>query len=179
MSAPILWQPTLSGGGLVATPLLESDFDALFAAASDPEIWALHPVSDRYTREKFEIYFRTGIESRGALLVRDAASGAVVGSSRFVGHDRERRVIEIGYTFLVRALWGSGKNRALKEIMLAHAFEHVDLVEFFVGSKNLRSRGAMEKLGGELLRTVVEREPEGDLRESIVYGIRKRDWPLR
>ena len=169
-----LWQPTLRGEGFVATPLLEGDFDALFLAASDPEIWALHPVRDRYTRPKFELYFRTGLDSGGALIVRDPVTGEVLGSSRFVGHDPAARSVEIGYSFLVRSRWGTGLNGAVKASMLAHAFTHVDLVEFYVGVNNHRSRRAMEKLGAETLRTVCEREPEGDLRESVVYGIRRR-----
>jgi len=176
---PHLWQPTLSGPSLVASPLREDDFEPLFRAAGDPGIWALHPVRDRYTREKFDIYFRTGLASRGALVVRDLVSGEVLGSSRFVGHDTERRTIEIGYTFLVRSAWGTGKNRELKDLMLGYAFEHVDLVELFVGSQNLRSRRAVEKLGAELLRTVVEKEPEGDMRESVVYGVRREAWSAR
>ncbi len=170
------WQPRLEGPHLMARPLQEADFDALFAAASDPAIWELHPIRDRYTQPKFEIYFRTGIASGGALIVEDRASGSIVGSSRFTAFDPSKRTVEIGYTFLVRTHWSTGANRELKTLMLAHAFQHVDTVEFFVGIKNFRSRGAMEKLGGKLARTVSEREPEGDLRESVVYVITKNDW---
>lgn len=171
-----LWQPTLEGPRLRARPLREADFDALFAVASDPGIWELHPVRDRGTRPKFEIYFQTGIASRGALVVEDRNDGSIIGSSRFTAHDPAQRTIEIGWTFLARSHWGTGANRELKGLMLAHAFQHVDLVEFVVGVRNHRSRGAMEKLGGKLVRTLVEREPEGDLRESVVYVISKNDW---
>lgn len=174
-----LWQPTLDGSRLRARPLREADFDALFAAASDPGIWELHPVRDRYTRPKFEIFFQTGLTSRGALVVEDRKDGSVIGSSRYTAYDPVKKSIEIGYTFLTRNHWGTGANRELKELMLAHAFEHVDLVEFVVGVRNLRSRGAMEKLGGKLVRTIVEREPEGDLRESVVYVIAKEEWGHR
>ena len=175
ISTPI-WQPTLEGPRLAARPLQATDYDALFAAASDPAIWELHPVRDRYTRPKFEIYFQTGIASQGALVVIERASGSIVGSSRFTAHDSIKRTVEIGYTFLTRNHWGTGANRELKTFMLAHAFQYVDAVEFVVGVKNLRSRGAMEKLGGTLARTISEREPEGDLRESVVYVISKSDW---
>jgi RimJ/RimL family protein N-acetyltransferase len=178
ISTPI-WQPTLEGAQLLARPLQAADFDALFAAASDPAIWELHPVRDRYTRPKFELFFQTGIASGGALVVVDRASGTVVGSSRFTAHDPVRRTVEIGYTFLARSHWGTGANRELKTLMLTHAFQYVDAVEFFVGVTNFRSRGAMEKLGGKLARTVSEREPEGDLRESVVYVITKDDWQLK
>jgi len=171
-----LWQPTLVGPHLKTRPLQANDFDALFAAASDPQIWTLHPVPDRYTRPKFDIFFQTGIASRGAIVVEDRSNGGVIGTSRFTGYDAVQRKVEIGYTFLTRNHWGTGANRELKGLMLAHAFAHVDTVEFVVGIKNLRSRGAMEKLGGKLVRTIVEREPEGDLRESVVYVIEKEDW---
>lgn len=169
------WQPTLVGQRIVTEPLQEGHFDALFAAASDPEIWALHPVRDRYTRPKFEIFFHTGLASQGALLVRDALTREVIGSSRFTSHDPKARSVEIGYTFLRRSHWGTGANRELKRLMLSHAFQVVDLVEFFIGVDNLRSRGAIEKIGARLLREVKEREPEGDVRHSVVYGLRKED----
>lgn len=171
-----LWQPTLVGEHLLARPLREEDFDALFAAASDSGIWAQHPVQDRGTRPKFEIYFRTGIASGGALIVEARSTGAIIGSSRFTAYDPAKRSVEIGYTFLTRDHWGTGANRELKSLMLAHAFQHVDTVEFVVGIRNLRSRRAMEKLGGKLVRTMTEREPEGDLRESVWYVIEKSAW---
>ena len=48
--------------------------------------------------------------------------------------------------------WGGPTNRALKTLMLEHAFRSVDRVIFHVGAGNLRSRKAMEKLGGVLRR---------------------------
>lgn len=170
-AAKPLWQPTLEGPRLRARPLRASDFDALFAAASDPLIWELHPVRDRYTRPKFDIYFKTGMASNGALVVESRTDGTVIGSSRFSAYDPVKRTVEIGYTFLKRDHWNTGANRELKCLMLQHAFQHVDTVEFVVGVRNLRSRGAMEKLGGQLVRTLAEVEPEGDLRESVVYAI--------
>jgi N-acetyltransferase len=171
-----MWQPTLVGPRFIARPMQASDFEPLFAAASDPGIWELHPVRDRGTRPKFEIYFNTGIASGGALVVEEKETGTIVGSSRYTAHDPERRSIEIGYTFLTRNHWGTGGNRELKTLMLNHAFQYVDVVEFVVGVKNLRSRGAMEKLGGKLVRNLCEREPEGDMRESVVYEIAKNEW---
>lgn len=171
-----LWQPTLVGARFTTRPMQASDFEPLFAAAADPGIWELHPVRDRGTRPKFEIYFHTGIASGGALIVEDNATGQMAGSSRYTAHDPQRRSIEIGYTFLTRNHWGTGANRELKTLMLNHAFQHVDIVEFVVGVKNLRSRGAMEKLGGKLVRNLCEKEPEGDLRESVVYEIEKNEW---
>src|SRR5688572_25348448 len=99
-------QPTLRGKLLELRPLRAEDFDALFAAASDPLIWEQHPESDRYTEEKFRRYFDGAMLSGGAFAVIDAASGAVIGSSRYHGYDPEASEIEIGWTFLTREYWG-------------------------------------------------------------------------
>src|SRR6185312_15160356 len=76
-------QPTLRGNLVHLRPLRESDFEALFAVASDPLIWEQHPASDRYQEPVFRDFFRGGIESGGAFLVLDATTGAVIGSTRY------------------------------------------------------------------------------------------------
>src|SRR6185369_4724842 len=96
------WQPTLTGPRLRLRPLAEGDFEALFAAASDPLIWEVHPEQDRYTRPKFTLFFRTGMESGGALAVIDRQTGQIIGSSRYTAHDPAASTVEIGYTFLTR-----------------------------------------------------------------------------
>ena len=55
--------------------------------------------------------------------------------------------VEIGWTFLIRALWGGATNRQIKELMLRHAFETVGTVSFRIATNNLRSCRATEKLG--------------------------------
>ena len=74
--------------------------------ASDPLIWELHPVPDRYMPEVFKDFFREAIESGGALIASDASDGRVIGSSRFHGYDEEKSEVEIGWTFLARSHWG-------------------------------------------------------------------------
>ncbi len=58
--------------------------------------------------------------------------------------------------------------------MLEHAFQFVDTVVFWVGETNLRSRGAMEKIGGVqrpgIHRRLVDPAPQ------VVFEIRKRDF---
>ncbi len=78
-------QPTLTGELLRLRPLREEDFDSLHAVASDPLIWEQHPASNRHELDVFREFFRGAMASGGALLVIDAATGAVIGSSRY--HD--------------------------------------------------------------------------------------------
>jgi RimJ/RimL family protein N-acetyltransferase len=146
-------QSTLTGNLIELRPLAREDFDALFAAASDPLIWEQHPENDRYKREVFQKYFDGAMESKGAFAIIERTSGRMIGSSRYCNVNPAEKEIEIGWTFLERAFWGGAYNRELKSLMLDHAFQFVDRVVFVVGEKNLRSQKALEKIGARFLRT--------------------------
>ena len=143
--------PTLQGPTLILRPLLREDFEALFAVASDPLLWEQHPEPTRYQRPVFESFFEKGMESGGAFAVIHQATGQIIGSSRFHGFSAEESKVTVGYTFLARAFWGGPTNRELKKLMLEHAFSVVQKVIFDIGEKNLRSRKAVEKIGGKVI----------------------------
>ncbi|MEA3066181.1 MAG: N-acetyltransferase [Sphingomonadales bacterium] len=167
-------QPALAGALLELRPLVPADWDALYAAASDPLIWEQHPVPDRWRQPVFRAFFDEALASGGALIARDRADGAVIGSSRFHGHDPERSEVEIGWTFLARSRWGGAYNGEMKRLMLDHAFRHVESVLFFIGPENRRSQRAVGKLGG-----LLEGRAERFGRESLVFRLRAADWARR
>lgn len=164
-------QPTLTGALIELRPLRPDDFDALYRAASDPLIWEQHPEPTRHQREVFQRYLDSAIESGGALVVIDRKSGAIIGSSRYWNLDPAQSEVEIGWTFLQRAYWGGEYNRELKRLMIEHAFRFVARVVFVVGEENLRSRKAVEKIGGKLLKQVERTAPDGTIRRNVVYAI--------
>lgn len=144
-------QPVLEGERLLLRPLRPDDWDALYAVASDPLVWELHPANDRWKEEVFRAYFADALAQGGALAVIDRAGGAIIGSSRMQAYDPANGgSVEIGWTFLGRDYWGGETNREMKRLMLAHALRFVQRVDFRVGETNLRSRRAMEKIGGRL-----------------------------
>jgi RimJ/RimL family protein N-acetyltransferase len=164
-------QPVLTGPSIRLRPLRAGDRAALAAAASDPAIWAQHPEPDRFRDPAFSRYFEGGLASGGALAIEEAATGRVIGSSRYANHDPAARAVEIGWTFLTRDHWGGATNGELKRLMLDHAFGHVDAVLFQVGDRNLRSRRAVEKLGAV---------PAGTGREGhVVYRLHVDVWRVR
>jgi N-acetyltransferase len=169
-------QPTLTDAMLRLRPALPDDFDALFAVASDPLIWAVHPAHDRYQEPVFRGVFNDGLASGGMLVVADQASGQIIGSSRYNGYEAQRSAIEIGWSFLARSHWGGLYNRALKRLMLRHAFRYVETVDFVVGEHNLRSRRAMEKIGGCLTDRMTERLLGGKFKCNVIYEISKSDF---
>ena len=140
-------QPTLTGDLVTLRPCRADDWDALYAVASDPLIWEVHPASDRYKEPVFREYFAAALASRGALVVTDNKSGMLLGGSRYANFVPERNEIEIGWTFLARSHWGGDTNREMKKLMLTHAFKYFDSVRFNIGATNVRSRRAIEKIG--------------------------------
>jgi len=169
-------QPVLTSEILEVRPLRADDFETLYAVASDPLIWEQHPNSDRYQAEVFRKFFDEALQSGGALAVLDRKNDRLIGSSRFHCYDLERSEIEIGWTFLARSHWGGVYNGELKRLMLAHAFKFVDNVIFFIGSNNIRSQRAVEKIGG--VRVGSKTDPQGS--ESFIYRITRAAFsPLR
>ncbi len=148
----------------------------MFAAASDPLIWELHPASDRYMEPVFRQFFDSAIASRSGFAFIERATGSIIRSSRYNGHDAERREIEIGWTFLARRHWGGTTNREIKQLMLGHAFTFVDTVLFWVGETNIRSRRAMEKIGGRRRPGLFSRPPSND--PHVVFEITREAFRL-
>jgi RimJ/RimL family protein N-acetyltransferase len=171
-------QPVLDGERLVLRPLTADDWDALFAVASDRDLWAVHPSHDRWQEPVFRAFFDDALAKGGALAIVDKASGAVIGSSRFQFCDREEEqgALEIGWSFLARAFWGKGYNAEFKRLMLEHAFRHVDRVVFRVGADNVISRKAMGKIGGRLTGATYFEDRAGRPVEHVVYEITRESF---
>ena len=147
----------------------------MFAAGSDPEIWRVHPVPDRYTEPSFRKYFDGAVSSKMAFVFVDRTTGRLVGSSRYYGHDPDLKEIEIGWTFLARSHWGGRTNREVKRLMLDHAFTFAHTVVFWVGEQNWRSQGAMTKIGGVKRRGLFVREMSGDT-PYFIFEITKEKY---
>ena len=169
-------QPVLDGERLYLRPLTLADWDALFAVASDRLIWAIHPAHDRWQEPVFRAFFADALAHGGALAIIDRASGAMIGSSRYQGHDPAASVVEIGWTFLARSHWGGETNRELKRLMLGHALGFVERVRFRVGEGNLRSRRALEKIGGHLTGATYFEDRAGRPVEHVVFEITRESF---
>lgn len=173
-------QPVLEDERLLLRPLCESDWDALFAVARDPLIWAQHPAHDRWQEPVFRAFFDDALANGGALVAIDKASGAVIGSSRFQGLDEAGGgSVEIGWTFLARSHWGGTFNHAMKRLMLAHALASVAECRFLVGETNTRSRRALGNIGAVLTDRREERiMAGGEVIPHLTYVITAEDFAL-
>lgn len=134
---------------LTASALKAEDFDELYLAASDPEVWANHPNKNRYQLSEFTNFFKGAMESGGAYAVRDKASGRVIGSTRFYDLNKNEKSVLIGYTFYAKEFWGKNYNLSLKRMMIEYAFFFLDKIIFHIGAVNVPSQNSIVKLGAK------------------------------
>jgi N-acetyltransferase len=169
-------QPTLEDSLVVLRPLQESDFEGLFLVASDPVIWEQHPAKERSQKDGFSHFFSEAIKSKSAFLIIDKKSNKIIGTSRYNFSKESIRAIEIGWTFLAKEFWGGTYNRAIKNLMLIHAFTHFDLVLFYIDKNNFRSQKAVEKIGAQRITSIDGKRLETRPTASVVYSIQKQQF---
>ncbi|WP_084038316.1 GNAT family N-acetyltransferase [Demequina sp. NBRC 110053] len=131
-----------------------------------------------------EIDRRLRLQDEGTMApwaVVDAESGRAVGMTTYVNIDEPNRRVEIGWTWLARAVHGTAVNPASKLLLLERAFEALDCiaVELRTDRRNAQSRAAIAKLGarqdGILRRHRIM--PDGHLRDTVVFSIVADEWP--
>ncbi len=166
-----LLQPLLENAHILLRPLEAADFDTLYAIAADPLLWEQHPAHDRWQQPVFERFFADAIASGGALVAIEPGTGAMVGSSRYDTGRVLPGEVEIGWTFIARSHWGSMVNRNMKALMLGHALRHFERVVLLVGEHNIRSRRAVEKIGGVLTERRHVIEMAGKQMNHVIYAI--------
>lgn len=169
-------QPHLENDLIRIQPLKKEDFQMLYEVASDPLLWEQHPNKDRYRKEVFQTFFQGALESGGAFLVYNNQTGVLIGSSRFYELNEGEKTICIGYTFISRDHWGKAFNKALKTLMLNHAFKFVNKVIFHIGAYNIRSQKAIQKLGAVKFGEQ-EMEYYGEQKKlNFYFQIEKNKW---
>lgn len=171
----------MGDGELLIEPLTEDHRAALKAAcAEDRDVWQIYSVS--YAPEQFDGSFdllrsRPAWQAFAILL-----DGEVVGMSAFINIEPERGVLEIGNTYYVPRLRGTGFNRRVKELMMRRAIDcGFRRIEFRVDSRNQRSQAAMAKIGG--VREGVLRADRitwtGHVRDTVLFSILANEWGAR
>ena len=165
-------------GDLALEPMAEAHREALKAAcAQDLDIWSIYATS--YDPGHFDAAFDL-IRSRPNWRCFSILSGGeMAGMSCYLGIDPERAVLEIGNTYYVPKLRGTGFNRRVKDLMLKRAFGcGFRRVEFRVDSRNGRSQAAMAKIGG--VREGVIRQDRitwtGHVRDTVLFSILADEW---
>ncbi len=176
---------TLSGRHATIEPLGREHEEGLRRAAADGELWRLWYTSVP-APGKTAAYIDTALQSRereGAMpfVVRENASGDIVGCTRYFHVDAPNRRLEIGYTWYARRVQRTALNTECKLLLLTHAFESLKCiaVEFRTHWFNHASREAILRLGAKqdgVLRNH-QISPDGSYRDTVVFSIIESEWP--
>ncbi|HZF95927.1 MAG TPA: GNAT family protein [Allosphingosinicella sp.] len=163
----------MADGELRLEPMAEAHREGLKAAcAEDGEVWRIYATS--FDPEHFDAGFDL-IRSRPAWRCFTILLGErIVGMSCFISIEPERGVLEIGNTYYVPELRGTGFNRRVKDLMMERAFgAGMRRIEFRVDARNGRSQAAMAKIGG--VREGVMRQDRitwtGHVRDTVLFSI--------
>lgn len=179
-------EPTTLSSPLVRLEPMTADHAVeLDAAAHDGELWKLRITSVPAPGEALA-YIATALKGYedGHMLpfvVRDVASGKLIGTSRY--HDIVPAVerLEIGYTWYGKSWQRSHVNTSCKLLLLTHAFETLgaQLVGWRTDNYNFASQNAIERLGarkdGVLRHHALRRD--GSVRDTVMYSLAVGEWP--
>ena len=189
---------TLQGKHVRLEPLEQRHVDGLVAASSeDPDLYRWTPVPQG--KSEATSYVETALSWQDAgtavpFAILRADNGTVIGSTRFwnlerwawpADHPSHSRGLpdacEIGYTWFAKSAIRTGANTEAKLLMLRHAFEvwQVLRVCFHTDARNLRSRAALERMGGKLEGILRAHRMAVDFipRDSVRYSILAAEWP--
>ena len=169
----------MSGDECRAEPFGERYREPLKAAcAEDREIWEIYANnfgSDGFD-ESIDRYTSNPRNQTFVLFEGDDLAGM----SSYLGIDEARQVLEIGGTYYLPHLRGTGFNARVKTMMLKRALDcGIRRVEFRVDRRNGRSQAAMKKLGA--VREGILRADRitwtGHVRDTVLFSILKEEWP--
>ena len=175
---------TLEGHGVRLEPLASEHHDGLREAAADGRLWELWFTSVPEPEETRN-YIETALAGQraGHMLpwaVRDLATSAIVGSTRYHDIVAEIDRVEIGYTWYGLRWQRSHVNTACKLLLLAHGFDALGcaVVGLRTDNFNFASQRAIEALGAKRDGVIRHHAPrrDGSARDTVLYSILAHEW---
>lgn len=175
----------LEGRGIRLIPLLMDHADGLRRAAADGELWHSR-VTSVPAPDQTEAYIDKALQGQQegrmlAFTVTDAATGEILGSTRYHDIDPPVARLDIGYTWYAKRYQRTHVNTTCKLLLLEHAFDTLGaaVVGWRTDNYNLASQRAIERLGAKkdgVLRGHALRR-DGTIRDTVMYSLRAGEWP--
>lgn len=175
----------LEGHGVRLEPMSYEHHEGIEAAAADGKLWELWFTAVPKPEETrgYIAHALAGQEAGHMLpwVVRETATGAIVGSTRY--HDIVAPIdrVEIGYTFYAKRCQRSHVNTACKLLLFGHAFDTVGckVVGLRTDNFNFTSQRAIAALGAKkdgVIRHYNARR-DGTARDTVMFSVLVQEWP--
>ena len=186
MNFPFDEEIILENSFALLRPVNKTDIDNLLPVATkDKDLLQFSP-TQIYTRELLKTYIDKAVENKISknqytFIVFDKAKNQFAGSTSFLNISNQDDRLEIGATWYGKEFQRTGLNRNCKYLLLQYAFDDLkaERVEFKTDERNLASRKAIEKIGGQF-EGILRRHTlmsDGLRRNTICYSILKSEWP--
>lgn len=176
---------TLRGRHVTLEPLDERHAPGIFEAMQDEEVCRYLAWPPPVALDETRTFIRDArdLMARGQCVAFAQvwkATGAAIGSTRYLDIRPKDRQLEIGSTFLGRGYWRTPANTEAKYLLLRHAFESLGCVRVALKTdgRNTRSQAAIERLGA--VREGVLRKHmnvRGFQRDTVYFSILETEWP--
>ncbi len=185
--------PTLVGEHVRLEPLHDGHIAGIQAAVSldrSTYTYLTVPTADEVQREVSELIAQRESGSIIPFVQIDVRDESVAGMTRFMNiRSMPNRdfpfAVEIGGTWVAPSAQRTGVNTNTKYLLLSYAFEKwcVDRVDLKSDERNVRSRTAIERIGGKfegILRGWQPSQVAGEelrSRNTAMYSIIASEWP--
>ena len=176
----------LSGYQVKLIPLEEDHFEALCILGKEKSIWTYSPIGvNGYDTEEHQAFLWKCMAKRNSgefypFVIILCETHKLIGFTIYHNISKDNRSLEIGCTWFHPDYWSKNLNTESKYLMLQHCFEILGTirVQLKASDNNIRSRKAIEKIGGRfegILRKDKILE-DGSFRNAAYYSIIDDEW---
>lgn len=174
----------LNGARIRLLPMEASHLQALYDLSKERKIWEHIPVD-------MSDFASVSDSVNAALLEKEKGTQypfvifheqqrRIIGSTRLMDMQPAHRKLEIGWTWLHTDFWSSGLNKECKVLLLTFCFEQLHAIRVYLKTdeQNIRSRKAIEKIGGRfegIFKNDMIRS-NGTRRNSAYFSIIEEEW---
>jgi N-acetyltransferase len=185
MNFPFEQEIILENDRSLIRPLQIDDVENLLAAAAADKNLVQYSPFPIYTKELLQQYIEIALEERKNKLrypfvLFDKKINAFGGTSSYMNISGKDKRLEIGHTWIGPAFQRTGFNRNNKYLMFSFVFDQLvyERLELKTDERNLQSRAAIEKIGGQfegIFRSHMVMA-DGFRRNTVYYSILKNEW---
>lgn len=174
----------LEGEHIRLIPLEVEHLEELYQKAADRKLWELVPTDCSQRKTFFENYTQAlAARDKGIqypFVIQHKKNGEFIGSTRFFEMYEADKKLEIGWSWITQEYWGTAVNLESKLLLMTYCFEvlGVNRVQLKTKDTNIRSRKAIEKIGGvfEGILRKDKIQADGTTRNAAYYSILDTEW---